>query len=93
MNWKIVNFVRRFIRIGWIKTIYLNFSLLPFKRAIKLPIVATKYTYIYALSGKLEITAPIRFGMIRIGFFRGGCCSSQKQPSIDTTGGQIDMWG
>ena len=68
INWNIINIIRRFFRIGWIKTFYLNFALLPFKKAIKLPIVATKYTYVYSLSGKLEITAPIRFGMIRIGF-------------------------
>lgn len=68
MNWERINTLRRFLRIGWIKTAYLNFSLLPFSQACRFPIIVSKYTYIYSLSGRLNITAPIRFGMIRFGF-------------------------
>ncbi len=68
INWNLVNIIRRTLRIGWLKTLFLNFSLLPIKHAWKLPIIVSRYTYIYSLSGKLQISAPVRFGMIRLGF-------------------------
>lgn len=69
MNWERINQVRRFFRTSWLKSIYLNFTMLPFKQAIKLPIIVTKYTYFYSLSGKIHLTSPAKFGMIRMGYF------------------------
>lgn len=68
MNWEIVNKIRRALRISWPKTLYLNFITLPFKQACKLPIIVTRYTYFYSLSGKIEFESMPKFGMIRIGF-------------------------
>lgn len=69
MNWILINKIRRFLHIGWIKTIYFNFAKLPFRQAIKLPFIFTRNTYFYDLSGKIEIACPVSFGMIRFGFF------------------------
>lgn len=68
INWNWVNILRRTLRIGWFKTLYLNFNLFPFYKAYRLPIIVSRYTYIYSLSGKLILNAPVKFGMIRIGF-------------------------
>ena len=68
MNWDLINKIRRFFRISWLKSAYLNFYMLPFHQAFKFPIIVTKYTYFYSLSGKIIINAPVRFGMLRIGF-------------------------
>ena len=68
MNWEFINKCRRLIRTGWLKSIYFNFAMLPFKQAIKMPIILSRYTYFYSLSGKIELTAPVRFGMVRMGF-------------------------
>lgn len=49
-------------------SIYFNFKYLPFKQAIKLPILLYKPHFI-ALKGKVTINSPsIRTGMIRLGF-------------------------
>lgn len=68
MNWELINKIRRALRTSWIKTLYLNFLTLPFAQAIRLPIIVSRYTYFYSLSGKIILTAPARFGMIRMGF-------------------------
>lgn len=68
MNWERINKLRRFARTSWFKTLYLNFAMLPFRQAIKLPIIVSRYTYFYSLPGRIELTSPPRFGMIRIGY-------------------------
>lgn len=68
MSWELINKIRRTLRISWIKTLYLNFSTLPLYQAFRLPIIVSKYTYFYSLPGKITLTAPVRFGMIRMGF-------------------------
>ena len=69
MNWEKINKIRRLLRTSWIKSAYLNFTTLPFRDAIKMPIILSRYTYFYSLSGKIELTAPAKFGMIRFGYF------------------------
>lgn len=68
MNWELFNVIRRIYRTSWIKSIYLNFSMFPISQAIKFPVIVTKYTYFYSLSGKIILDTPARFGMVRIGF-------------------------
>lgn len=68
MNWELLNKIRRALRTSWIKSLYLNFTTLPFSQAFKLPIIVSRYTYFYSLPGKITLTAPARFGMIRMGF-------------------------
>jgi len=53
-------------RLNIIKTIWHNFSCLPLRQALKLPIWIFANTKIYKL-GKIEITAKIESGMIQIG--------------------------
>lgn len=69
MNWELINKLRRFARTSWFKSLYLNFVMLPFKQAIRIPIIVSKYTYFYSLSGRIELTSPPSFGMIRFGYF------------------------
>lgn len=68
MNWELINKIRRFLRTSWIKSIYFNFTMLPFKQAIHLPIIMTKYAYLYSLSGKIVLKEKPRFAMARIGY-------------------------
>ena len=69
MNWETVNKFRRFLRTSWIKSAYLNFSMLPFRQAIRFPIIVSRYTHFYSLSGKIELLSEPKFGMIRMGYF------------------------
>lgn len=52
------------------RSIYINFHYLPFKQAIKFPILVKK-GHFYEMKGKVIIDAPIKFGMIKLGFFGG----------------------
>lgn len=54
-------------RLHVVKTIYINFRLLPFTQAIKLPILIYGKTKIFSLRGRCIIHAPIKFGMIQFG--------------------------
>ncbi|WP_455672667.1 acyltransferase [Phocaeicola sp.] len=50
------------------KSIYVCMKLLPFKQAIKLPIVVNSRCKILSLKGKCIITSPISLGLVKIGF-------------------------
>ncbi len=49
------------------KTVYINFRSLPFKHAIRFPIVVWGRLRILSLMGKIVINAPFKTGMIRFG--------------------------
>ena len=68
MNWDLVNKIRRFFRTSWIKSLYFNLSMLPFRQAIRMPIILTRQTFFYSLSGKIVLKDKPRFAMVRIGY-------------------------
>lgn len=59
--------LRTLIKVRWFKTIRINFALLPFNQAIKLPIVVTGKLIIDSLKGKVVFDCPIEFGLVIIG--------------------------
>jgi len=69
MNWKLINRVRRAFRVSILKTAYVNFNMLPFKQAIKCPILVTRNVHLFDLSGGIVIQGAVRFAMVRFGFF------------------------
>ncbi len=68
---RIVLFVKIFLHVlfkcNFVKTLYLNFKMLPFRVAIKLPIWLYGKVVFRSLSGKIIIDNKIYPGMIRIG--------------------------
>jgi acetyltransferase-like isoleucine patch superfamily enzyme len=55
------------LKINWVKTLYFNFKMLPFSIAKKLPVYFYGKVKFNDLSGKVEINAPIKSGMIGFG--------------------------
>ena len=55
------------IVLGLPKAMYLNFKLLPFNQAIKLPILCSHRVKIASAKGSCTIESPVKFGMIKIG--------------------------
>lgn len=55
------------LKINWIKTIYFNFKMFPFEVAKKLPVYFYGKVKFNDLSGKIQINAPIKSGMIGFG--------------------------
>lgn len=56
-----------FLSINWIKTLYFNFKMFPFKIAMKLPVFFYGSIKFSSLKGKIIIDAPIKKGMIGFG--------------------------
>ena len=76
-----------------IKTIYVNFMLLPFKDALKLPIVVSRKTKIKSLDGKVLIVTKVRTAMIKIGFGDVGIFDYRYERTILEVNGQIIFKG
>lgn len=68
MNRQLKYRIRTFFRIGWLKSIYLNFRLLPFNQGIKLPIIVSRVTTLESLSGRVYFQTKPSFGMMKFGF-------------------------
>jgi len=65
---KLLHFCRLFAKTNVIKTIYLNFKILPYKQAVKMPIYFYGKIFTLDLSGKIIIEGDIHPGMIRFGY-------------------------
>ena len=63
--------------LGLPKSIWFNFCEIPFRDAIKLPVVVSWRTKFKSLKGKVKIDAPIKTAMVRIGMDGSGTASYQ----------------
>lgn len=54
-------------RTNLVKTIYFNFKMLPFKKALKFPFLFYGRTSFRNLSGKVIINCTIHFGIVKVG--------------------------
>lgn len=93
MFWIKVNLIRRFLRIGILKSIFINLRLLPFKQALKMPILVTRNTFFYDLSGKIVINCPVKFGLIRIGFIGEDTIAWKNERNLLAIKGQWSVNG
>ncbi len=54
-------------RINWLKTLIFNFYYFPFGTAVRLPAFVYRHTCFYVLKGRIEVDAPVKTGMLKIG--------------------------
>jgi len=65
------------------KTLYFNFKYLPFKKAIKLPIIVSHRVWLMETKGRVSLTAAeIKPAMIKIGFGEVGIFDQMKERSV-----------
>lgn len=76
-----------------LKTIYFNLKYLPFKDAVKLPILISRNVLISEAKGKIEINAPIRPGMIHIGYGNVGIFDKKYSRTIWQVSGTVVFKG
>lgn len=74
-------------KINWIKTLYFNFRLLPFKQAMKLPFAIYGNPVFNSLSGTVDFKCPIRRGLVKINY------QQTFAPSLQTLKSQICLCG
>lgn len=64
---KFRRFVSVAMRVHWLKTVYLNFKLLPVCKAVHFPFVIVGKVHFRNLTGKVSFQCPIRFGTVILG--------------------------
>jgi acetyltransferase-like isoleucine patch superfamily enzyme len=74
--------IRELLKCNLMKTIKFNFKMLPFKQAMKLPVLFYGKTDFRSLKGKVEIKGPLSTAMIRVGI---------KDEYVDTSVGNT-IW-
>ena len=81
--------------LGIPKSIYINFRYLPFKQAIRLPILVSYWCKLMTLHGNVRIEAPIKTGMIMLGVGAYGVIDHRYCRSLFTnsSGGGITFKG
>lgn len=75
------------ILLGLPKSIIVNFKLLPFKQAIRLPILVSHKTKLFSLFGHMQINYPLRMGLFTIGL--NGAGTLLHKPSVLEINGLI----
>ncbi|MGO3691065.1 MAG: acyltransferase [Psychroflexus halocasei] len=88
---KIYLFIKNILKLNIIKTLYLNFKMLDFKTAIKLPIYVYGKTDFRDLSGNIIIEGNVKRGMILLG--RRGYVSNDNGLSTLIIRGKITLSG
>lgn len=63
----IYHIFKSFFRINWYNTFRTNFALLPFKQAIKLPIIVIGKLILDSHKGMIVFECPVKFGLVLIG--------------------------
>ncbi len=75
----------QFLKLVWRanpKTLYFNFTYLPWQQAIRLPVWVSSKTYLLCTKGNIRIEGDIHSGMIRIGYGKIGIFDKKRSRSI-----------
>lgn len=75
------------------KTIYFNLKYLPFRQAVKLPILLSRKVYLREMKGKITIEGPIETGLIKIGYGKVGIFDNRRSRSIWEVSGEVVFKG
>jgi len=80
-------------RISFYKTLYFNFKYFSFKEALRLPVIVSKNVYLRRVKGKVTVEAPLRPGLIKIGFGTVGIVDDIKFRAIWFVSGEVVFKG
>ena len=76
-----------------LKTIYFNFRYLPFRQAMKVPIMVSRKVYLLHAGGQIKFDCPIQTGMIQIGYGNVGIFDKKVSRSIWEVSGTVIFKG
>lgn len=74
------------------KSIYVNLRLLPFKQAVKLPIIVSNKTKLISLRGKVNL-GKVKPGIVRIGFTGADMIDYRYHRSVLQIDGEVSIDG
>lgn len=92
-NMSLLSKVKKTLQVGVFKTIYFNFKYLPFKQALKFPILVSKNVCLEKTNGQVLIDHPARPGLIKIGFGHVGIFDKIKSRCIWEVSGTVIFKG
>ena len=76
-----------------LKTIYFNFKYLPFRQALKFPVLISNNVFLLATNGRLHFSCPIRYGLVQIGYGNVGIFDKKKSRAIWEVYGDVTFSG
>lgn len=88
--------IKQFFKLNLLKTIYINYRMLPINEAIKLPILINYRTELVNLSGEIRFSCPVRTGMIQFNNHNDEFIGNHHWRRIEikgkvTFGGKVDF--
>lgn len=83
----------KFLRLINFKTLRFNLKYLPLRDAIKLPFLISKNVFCLETNGTIKIDAPIKTGMIKIGYGKVGIFDMKRSRSIWQVSGHVIFKG
>lgn len=85
--------IKLFFKRISIKSVYFNLKYLPLKDAIKLPFLISRNVFLLETNGTIKIDAPIKTGMIQIGYGKVGIFDMKRSRSIWEVSGKVTFKG
>jgi acetyltransferase-like isoleucine patch superfamily enzyme len=81
------------VLLGLPKTVYFNLRCLPFRQAVRLPILVSHRVALCDLSGGVTISSPVRPGVVLLGFGMVGAFDYRRSRSVWQVAGEIVFEG
>jgi hypothetical protein len=75
------------------KTIYFNFRVLPFRQALRLPLLVSPKVALYDLRGRVKLPDPVRPAMILVGFGELGAFDYRRSRAVWEVAGEVVFGG
>lgn len=72
-----------------LKTVVFNLKYFPLKTAVKFPVLVSKNVFLYKTNGRIIISAPIKTGMIQIGYGKVGVSDFKRVRAVWEVDGEI----
>ena len=81
------------VALGLPKTLHFNLRCLPFRQAIRLPVLVSHRVALYDLRGEVIIRGPLRPGLVLIGFGEVGAFDYRRSRAVWQAAGRVVFEG
>lgn len=88
-----MNKVLKFLKKINFKSVYFNLKYLPLKDAVKFPFLISSKVFFLETNGTIKIDAPIKTGMVQIGYGEVGIFDMKRSRSIWKVSGEVTFKG
>ncbi len=90
---RIFKAVSLFCKMDFFKTIYFNLKYFPLKQALLLPVFVYRHAELFKMNGRIEIHAPLKTGMVKIGLYGLGRRKGSRLSTVWEMNGTVIVQG